>query len=87
MGVALLKTERDGGRSTSYSLMMSISHDTIRRQSRNGTEAQKCSAGPGHAPPKKAHKHGDGACVCTGVLTPSLTGRKAASRGRVCPHS
>lgn len=49
MGVAMLKTERDGGRSTSYSLMMSISHDSIRRQrgkKGNRSTVMQCWATP-----------------------------------------
>lgn len=39
---------RDGGRSTSYSLMMSISHDSIRRQrkKRNRSTVMQCRATP-----------------------------------------
>lgn len=77
---------RDGGRSTSYSLMMSISHDSIRRQrkKRNRSTVMQCRATPLQ---KKLTNMGVGHVSAQVVSHPPLTGRKAASRGRVCPHS
>lgn len=61
-------------------------HHPQAEKKQNRSTVMQCQAGP-RPSKKKLTNNGDGACVCTGGLRPSLTGRKAASRGRVCPHS